>query len=127
MTKKESQIESNVRRLEMSASTEQSALQRLEADGFRSRFIVKGQKSLFCPENDATYSPEELTVLASLRTEGVSNPDDMAVVYAIEADDGTRGTLTDAFGLYADPIVGDFIKNVPDERKKTDDLMQEGV
>jgi len=110
-----------------STATEQSALKRLEADGFTNRFIVRKKNALFCPENKNTYSPSDLKLLASLRTEGESDPDDMAVVYAIEADDGTRGTLTDAFGLYADPKVGEFMKNIPDERKKTDDLIQEGV
>ena len=37
------------------------------------------------------------------RFEGVSDPDDMAIVYAVETTDGVRGTLTDAFGVYSDP------------------------
>jgi hypothetical protein len=37
------------------------------------------------------------------RFEGVSDPDDMAIVYAVETPDGVRGTLTDAFGVYSDP------------------------
>ena len=37
------------------------------------------------------------------RVEGVSDPDDMAIVYAIESKSGVRGTFADAFGVYADP------------------------
>lgn len=40
------------------------------------------------------------------RFEGTSDPDDMSVIYALEARDGMRGTLTDACGSYADPAVG---------------------
>jgi hypothetical protein len=43
---------------------------------------------------------------------GVSDPDDMSVVYAIETRDGVRGTLTGAFGVYSDPDGGAFIAGV---------------
>ncbi len=46
------------------------------------------------------------------RFEGISDPDDMAIIYGIETGTGLRGTLTDAFGFYADPRVGDFMKDV---------------
>ena len=36
----------------------------------------------------------------------------MSVVYAIEARDGTRGILVDAFGVYANPDLGVFLQNV---------------
>jgi hypothetical protein len=36
----------------------------------------------------------------------------MAILYGIETWNGIRGTLTDAFGCYADPRVGEFMRNV---------------
>jgi hypothetical protein len=36
----------------------------------------------------------------------------MSIVYAIETRNGVRGTLADAFGVYADPRVGAFIRTV---------------
>jgi hypothetical protein len=53
-----------------------------------------------------------VTVREFHRFEGTSDPDDMAVVYALEASDGTRGTLTDAFGTYADPAVGRVVERM---------------
>ena len=44
-------------------------------------------------------------IRAFRRFEGISDPDDMAIVYAIEGDH-VRGTLTDAYGVYADPETG---------------------
>ena len=35
------------------------------------------------------------------RFEGMSDPDDNAVVYALEAADGTKGVIVDAYGTYA--------------------------
>jgi hypothetical protein len=36
----------------------------------------------------------------------------MSIVYAIAAEGGIRGTLVDAFGVYADPRVGAFLEEV---------------
>jgi hypothetical protein len=47
------------------------------------------------------------------RFEGVSDPDDLSVVYAREANDGTRGALTDAYGTYVNPHLSAFLKKVP--------------
>jgi len=46
------------------------------------------------------------------RFEGVSDPVDTSVVYAIETVDGVRGTLVDGYNVYADPAMGDFLKDV---------------
>jgi hypothetical protein len=51
------------------------------------------------------------------RFEGVSDPDDMAIVYAIEGPGGVRGTLADAFGVYADPATGAVLDDVPIDRR----------
>jgi len=47
------------------------------------------------------------------RFEGVSDPDDMAIVYAIETRSGVRGILVDAFGVYSDPTIGAALQHVP--------------
>ena len=36
----------------------------------------------------------------------------MSIIYAIETRSGIRGTLVDAFGVYADPQVGEFMADV---------------
>jgi hypothetical protein len=37
----------------------------------------------------------------------------MSVLYALKAQDGTRGLLTDAFGAYADPALGRLLRRIP--------------
>ena len=59
-----------------------------------------------------TLTAGEVTIVEHHRFEGVSDPDDMSVLYAIEAKDGTRGTIADAFGPQANPDLGAFLKNV---------------
>jgi hypothetical protein len=63
-------------------------------------------------ETGKTFQPGELTIVEHHRFEGASDPDDLSVIYAIEAKDGTRGVLTDAYGVYANPDLSAFLKKV---------------
>jgi len=80
--------------------------------GFTEAFAVAGD-GLRAAGTVRTFRAEDLTIREFHRFEGVSDPDDMSIVYAIEGWDGTRGTLVDAFGVYADPAVGMFVNAVP--------------
>lgn len=44
------------------------------------------------------YAPEDVVVEKMARFEGISDPDDEAVVFAVRAPDGTRGTFTSTYG-----------------------------
>ena len=60
-----------------------------------------------------TLRPRELVIREVHRFEGVSDPDDTEVLYAIESASGVRGTLADAFGVYADPLTGTALQEIP--------------
>ena len=64
-----------------------------------------------------TLWPRDLVIREVHRFEGVSDPDDMEVLYAIESASGVRGTLVDAFGVYADPAIGAVLDDVPIRRE----------
>jgi len=44
----------------------------------------------------------------------------MAIVYAIESLGGVRGTLADAYGVYANPMVSAFVANVAIQQPQED-------
>ena len=46
------------------------------------------------------------------RFEGMSNPDDNSIVFAISSNDGIKGTLVDAYGMYADSLTESMIKKL---------------
>jgi hypothetical protein len=92
-----------------------ATLAALEQRGFTEHFEVTGDR-IHAVERSRTFLPDELTIREVYRFEGVSDPDDMSIVYAIEARDGTRGTLIDAFGVYADPAVGALLERIPIRR-----------
>jgi hypothetical protein len=83
----------------------------LRRRGFVEHFIVVGRE-LRGVESGRTFGPQEVVIRAYHRFEGVSDPGDMAIVYAVEARDGTLGILIDAFGVYASSAVAAFLKNV---------------
>jgi hypothetical protein len=87
-------------------------IERLNGEGYTAHFGVVGNR-LRAFESGETFGAHEVMIRAYERFEGVSNPDDMAVVYAIESLNGMRGSLVDAFGVYADPGVGAFLRDVP--------------
>ncbi|MEO6070090.1 MAG: hypothetical protein ABIN57_03640 [Chitinophagaceae bacterium] len=94
-----------------------TCLHKMISDGYTEDFTVteKGLKSL---QQERNYAPEQVKVINFFKFEGPSNPDDNAILYVIEVEDGTKGTLIDAFGVYSDEQIGVFLKNVGNVYKK---------
>lgn len=87
------------------------ALEDLKKRGFTANFELLN--NVFrAVDSGKTFQAGDLTIVEHHRFEGASDPDDMSVVYAIEASDGMRGILVDAFGVYANPDLGAFLQNV---------------
>ena len=63
-------------------------------------------------DSGKTFKADDLMIVEHHRFEGASDPDDMSVVYVIEASGGTCGILIDAFGVYANLDLGAFLQNV---------------
>lgn len=87
------------------------ALSKVGEKGYVENFKAT-EKGLVSLETSRMYQPDEVKVVNFYRFEGVSDPDDMSILYVIEANDGSKGTLVDAFGMYSNPLVEEFMKNV---------------
>jgi hypothetical protein len=96
-------------------STVACAVDDLTRRGFTEDFRVVDGK-LRAIGTGETFRPEELVISEYHRFEGISDPDDMAIVYGVEGKNGLRGTLVDAFGVYADPALGALLAAVPIRR-----------
>jgi hypothetical protein len=94
-----------------------SCLNHMVSEGYAEDFKVTplGLESV---ESGKHYQPEEVRIVSFFRFEGESNPDDNAILYVIETADGTKGTLVDAYGIYTDAAITDFIKDVEQIQKK---------
>jgi hypothetical protein len=93
-------------------------INKLVIDGYDIDFKIDEKGKLFSPAKNKSYSPEKTHIVNFFRFEGASDPDENAILYAITTDDGQKGTLTDAYGTYADPKVSKFIQQVEDINKK---------
>lgn len=51
-----------------------------------------------------TFGVEEFEVDKVLRFEGMSNPDDNAILYAITTTNKRKGVLVDAYGMYSGQV-----------------------
>jgi len=89
----------------------------LKEKGYSKEFNVSEDK-LITKEDQKSYSPKDVQIVDFYRFEGDSNPSDNAILYAIETNDGAKGVLVDAYGMYADEFVTKFINEVEEIEKK---------
>ena len=97
------------------ASTLYEAIKYLNARGYRSEFLA-GPEGLTEAQSQKRYKPEDLKIVKVFRFEGNTDLDDMSVLYAIESNDGKKGWLADAYGVYANPYLQEYIDRIELER-----------
>jgi hypothetical protein len=96
-----------------------SCINKLVLDGYAADFKVsENGKELLSLTHEKLYQPEEVSIVNFYRFEGASDPADNSILYVIETNDGGKGTLTDAYGPYADQNVTKFIQQVEAITKK---------
>lgn len=88
----------------------------LEKYGYTEQFRVE-KDELVGINSQKKYKPNDVKAVNFYRFEGITDPDDMSILYAIETSDGCKGTLTDAYGNYSDDDTGDFMKQVDIQKK----------
>ena len=87
------------------------AMESLVRRGFTEHFGVRGDR-LRGFESGKTFGSQDVIIREYDRFEGVSDPDDMAILYALESSSGVRGTLVDAFGVYSNPAISAYLRRV---------------
>lgn len=76
--------------------------------------------ALYCPRTSFRFKSDDLLITEVYRFEGMSDPTDNSVVYAIESRSGIKGVLVDAYGTYSDGFKGDFLKDIPVKKATSD-------
>ena len=68
---------------------------------------------IICSKNELCLHIEEFEIVEIYRFEGDTNPSDEDIIYAVESRDGTiKGTLTSAYGMYAESVSTQMIKKL---------------
>jgi hypothetical protein len=94
-----------------------TCLNKMISDGYEEDYKVteRGLESL---QKGKVYKPEQVQIINFFRFEGMSDPDDNAILYVIETDDGGKGTVIDGYGIYNEPRIAGFMKEVESIQKK---------
>lgn len=77
------------------------AINGLKEQGYTVDFNL-AENFLMCLASNRKWKPEDFKVDTFYRFEGMSNPDDNSILYAISAPDGVKGTLVNSYGVYAE-------------------------
>jgi hypothetical protein len=93
-------------------------INRWRAEGFGADFEIEGGM-LRCRVCNQTHAPEDAEILDVARFEGVSDPDDLAVAFALRCVHcGTRGILVGAYGPNASADEANVFLALRDGRPK---------
>lgn len=88
-------------------------------NGYTDTLTAEGD-GLYSAEKERHYRPEDIKVIEFYRFEGQSDPADNSILYVIETDDGLKGMVVDAYGMYADGATTRFFKKVEEMNKTVD-------
>ncbi len=88
----------------------------LQKEGYTIDFNLKEN----CPECHGNYlrlHPEDFIIDKYYRFEGISDPEDEAVVYAISSlKHNLNGVLVNGYGISSDPLTEDMIQAIKQKR-----------
>lgn len=88
------------------------ALEQLKREGYTHDFNVHNN-ALHASNGDIKLSPKDFQIDKVIRFEGISDPEDMSVLYAISAPaHNIKGTFINGYGVYADDVSEELLKKL---------------
>lgn len=88
------------------------ALNELKARGYNIDFNLAFDH-LKCASTGILLNPSQFEITEHYRFEGMNDPDDSSVLYAIESLDGKmKGVLVSAYGVYSETVSEDMIRKL---------------
>ncbi len=102
-----------------SASMETLAEYLLEAmqQGYSGNFRVAGDR-LIGWSAGKYYTSKDVSIVDFFRFESYADPQDSSILYLIETNDGLKGILMDAYGIYADSMISNFVNEIESDELK---------
>jgi len=88
---------------------------KLLADGYTVDFNIT-ENTADGPGKYLQEHPEEFIIDKHYRFEGVSDPEDEAIVYAISSTvNEVKGVLINGYGVYSDQVTNDLVKKLQEK------------
>ena len=76
--------------------------------GYTIGFNVMAENKIV-DEEDKVYEPKDIEIEEFHRFEGMSNPADMSIIYALKTSDGNKGIIIDTYGAESSKALADFL------------------
>jgi hypothetical protein len=92
------------------------ALEDLNKKGFTGNFHIN-EKGL-TEKKGVYFEPTDVKLIEFHRFEGITNPSDMSILYAIETNSGLKGTVVDSYGVDGSEEISKFMNRA--EQKQFD-------
>ena len=93
-----------------SMNTVSEIIDKLKAEGYTEDFNLK-KSCLECKGNYLQIAPNEFVVDRHFRFEGMSDPGDEAIVYAISSPTHhLKGILVNGYGIYSEEMADEMVK-----------------
>ena len=84
----------------------------LKKEGYTLDFNIR-QECLVCSITNTVLSPDDFEIDKVYRFEGMSNPDDQAILYAISSPKfEVKGVLVNGYGISADDATDEMIEKL---------------
>ena len=100
-------------------TTVSEVLNKLKKEGYTVDFNLN-DNCLICHGNALQIYPTEFVVDEHYRFEGISDPGDEAVVYAISSPKHkVKGTLVNGYGVYSERVADDMVKALKEKTQST--------
>ncbi|MCK0156334.1 hypothetical protein MWU65_04030 [Cellulophaga sp. F20128] len=94
------------------AKSERENIEKYQAKGYERNYKVV-QGALVDVDTKEIFKPEEIFVVKEYRYEGMSNPSDLSILYIIETNTNSKGTLLIGYGPTGDLDASEFFKAIP--------------
>lgn len=94
------------------------ATQDLIKKGYSVNFRVNDDGKL--TDNNELIEPSQVTLVEFHRFEGVTNPADSTILYAVKTDSGLKGTVIDSYGADGSEVTSAFMNKVEQKQYKNE-------
>lgn len=75
-------------------------LNQLKEKGYTHDFEIR-KDGIFCVTEDKKFAPDEFEVNETFRFEGMTDPGDSSILYALTTNDGMKGTFVENYSIDA--------------------------
>jgi hypothetical protein len=105
----------NVAAMNNQYSTLAEAIEELKKRGYTTNFRVN-DNGLLEENREKTFDASEVKLEEFHRFEGMTDPGDSSIVYAVETFSGLKGTIVDSFGADASETTSEFLKKAKQKK-----------